>query len=78
MKALLLDWDGRPAALAFLNDVTERKKIEKKLRESERAYRLLAENVSDVIWVTDMELRPTYISPSVTRLLGYTVEETWV
>jgi PAS domain S-box-containing protein len=76
VKTLLLDWDGRPAALAFLNDVTERKKIEEDLLESERAYRLLAENVSDVIWVTDMALRLTYISPSVTRLLGYTVEET--
>ena len=76
VRALLLDWDGRPAALAFLNDITERKKIEKDLRDSERGYRLLAENVSDVIWVTDMELRLTYISPSVTRLLGYTVEET--
>ena len=44
-------------------------------RESERRYRLLAENVSDVIWVTDMSLKPTYFSPSVTRLLGYSIEE---
>jgi PAS domain S-box-containing protein len=36
----------------------------------------LAENISDVIWVTDMSLRPIYFSPSVTRLLGYSVEET--
>jgi PAS domain S-box-containing protein/putative nucleotidyltransferase with HDIG domain len=46
------------------------------LRNSERHYRLLAENVSDVIWVTNLDLRLTYISPSVTRLLGYSVEET--
>jgi PAS domain S-box-containing protein/putative nucleotidyltransferase with HDIG domain len=36
---------------------------------------LLAENISDVIWVTDMNLKPTYFSPSVTRLTGYSVEE---
>jgi PAS domain S-box-containing protein len=48
---------------------------EVELQESEARYRLLAENVTDVIWVRDMQLRPIYISPSVTRLRGYSVEE---
>jgi PAS domain S-box-containing protein len=47
----------------------------KQARESEEHYRLLAENVTDVIWTTDMNLRPTYVSPSVKLLLGYSVEE---
>lgn len=45
------------------------------LQDSERRYRLLAENVTDVIWTTDMNLRLTYISPSVTRMRGYSVKE---
>jgi PAS domain S-box-containing protein len=44
--------------------------------ESERKYRLLADNVSDVIWTLDLNLRYTYVSPSVMRLRGYSAEET--
>lgn len=51
------------------------KKSEEKLRDTERRYRLLAENAADVIWTVDLNMRPTYISPSITQLLGYTVEE---
>jgi PAS domain S-box-containing protein len=45
------------------------------VRTSEERYRLLAENVTDVIWTTDSNGNVTYVSPSVERETGYTPGE---
>lgn len=46
------------------------------ISESEAKYRFLADNISDVIWIVNINtLRWEYMSPSVKKLLGYSVEE---
>ncbi|MHB1454415.1 MAG: PAS domain S-box protein [Saccharofermentanales bacterium] len=59
----------------ILQDITSQKAAETALAESERKYRNIAENISDVVWQTDLNLITTYISPSVEKLLGESPEE---
>jgi len=48
----------------------------KKIRESETKYRLLSDNISDIIWVLDLfQSKFSYVSPSIEHILGYTSED---
>jgi PAS domain S-box-containing protein len=51
------------------------RKTKEKLQESERLYRFLTEKMSDILWIADINLRTTYISPSVKNVLGFSQEE---
>jgi PAS domain S-box-containing protein len=70
------DTDGNVTGLqGSTRDITDRKKVEDALNKSEAQYRLLADNAQDQIWLMDLNLKPTYISPSVEKIRGYTFEE---
>jgi PAS domain S-box-containing protein len=66
---------GQTLVYSIVYDVTERKQAEEDLRQSEAHYRLLAENIADVIWKLDLTGRFTYVSPSVEKLRGFTAQE---
>lgn len=50
-------------------------KAEERLRSYESSYHLVGSNVNDLIWTLDNDLQVTYVSPSVTRTLGYSESE---
>ncbi|GEM_PF-486608 len=62
--------------LAEGRDITARRAAERARDESERTYRLLAEHMSDVVWMMDLNLNVTWLSQSSERVRGYSLEET--
>jgi len=68
-------WHGKEVCIAAIRDITERKKAEEMLRESEERFRALVESTGDFIWEVDVNGVYTYCSPQIKELWGYTPEE---
>ena len=69
-----LDFEGRRAVFVLANDITESKKAEKALRESEDRYRDLVDNSHELICTHDLEGRVISVNPWASRVLGYPPE----
>lgn len=65
----------RPYDLMFREVIHKDHKLQEALKRSKRDYRLLADNISDVIWTCDLEFNWSYISPSIEKITGYTQNE---
>jgi PAS domain S-box-containing protein len=64
---------GSRLAQVILRDVTRRKADEQALRESEERFRLIAETISEVFWMADVNIeRMVYVSPAYERVWGRT------
>jgi diguanylate cyclase (GGDEF)-like protein/PAS domain S-box-containing protein len=67
--------DGERLFTGVIRDVTERKEVEKALKESGERIRTLLQNTSDIITLLESDGTVRYISPAVERVTGYRPEE---
>jgi two-component system, NtrC family, sensor kinase len=67
--------DANETLLLVLRDVTEARRVEKAVRESERRYRLIAENSTDMISLHDPAGAYLYVSPACKALTGFEPEQ---
>ena len=70
-----LEYEGEQALLAVIRDVTERKKAEEALRESEERFRLAFENANTGVCLVDLKGNLTRVNNKMCEIFGYTKEE---
>ena len=70
LSASVVEFDHEPAIFAAINDITQRKQTEAVLEEQEAFFRLIAENMGDMVAVLDTQGRRLYNSPSYRSLFG--------
>ena len=75
--SFIRDKNGKPTfLLGETRDITERKRAEEELRESEYKYKSLIENIPDIIFTIDLEGKITFVSKRAKEILGYEDAET--
>ncbi|RKE38445.1 PAS domain S-box-containing protein [Paraburkholderia sp. BL23I1N1] len=75
VNASFFEYGDKEYNLALARDVTKLRTTERALRESERAFRTLAENAPDAIVRYDLNCRRTYVNPEFARVTGVEVEQ---
>jgi PAS domain S-box-containing protein len=74
--AIQFDSNDKPVNISgIVQDITERKLAEQALVSSEKKFRSIAEQISEIVFVTAQDGVTTYVSPAVETIAGYKVAE---
>jgi two-component system cell cycle sensor histidine kinase/response regulator CckA len=74
-RVVPISWEGRPARLVLLTDITEQRLAAEKMKESERRYRELADLLPQTVFETDLTGRLTFVNHAAYEMFGYTVKD---
>jgi PAS domain S-box-containing protein len=74
-NAIKTIWEGKPAALFFMRDISQNKQVESALKTSEKKYSFLVENSPDIIYVLNHEGNFTFVGGGIKSLLGFNSDE---
>lgn len=75
MSAKTIEIDGEMCILSITRDITERKRAEKAIKESEEKFRSVFENSAIGISITDLNSNFIAGNPAILKMLGYSLEE---
>ena len=77
-NSVIKDETGKvKSVMSLVQDVTKRVEDEESIRISEKRFRALIENGKDAIAIFSADGKPSYITPSITKVLGYSEEEVY-
>ncbi|MFP4655055.1 MAG: PAS domain S-box protein [Methanohalobium sp.] len=75
INSSIVEYNGKTAILSIARDITERKEMEKALKDNEKRYRRITDNMLDVVSQIDSQGKFEYVSPSHESVLGYKPED---
>ncbi|MCX9079944.1 MAG: PAS domain S-box protein, partial [Candidatus Methanoperedens sp.] len=75
IMANYIAFEGKELTCCFVRDITQRKQVEDALREREARLRFITDNMLDMVSQIGPDRNIQYVSPSITRHLGYTPQE---
>jgi len=74
LHAGLISYDGKPADFVVVRDLTSEKALQQSLSTSEERFNAVLQNLSEMIWIVDIDGTFTFVTPSTEKILGYEVD----